>query len=74
MVTPASTPGLIVAAPRSGSGKTTLALGLLRALARRGVNVAGAKCGLKKIERIRDYDPRVRVAMPNSSAFWADGR
>ena len=37
--------GLIVAAPRSGSGKTTLTLGLLRALRRRGLKVAGAKCG-----------------------------
>ncbi len=37
--------GLVVAAPRSGSGKTTLALGLMRALARRRVTVAGAKCG-----------------------------
>jgi cobyrinic acid a,c-diamide synthase len=39
------TPGLVVAAPRSSSGKTTVTLGLLRALARRGVRVAGAKCG-----------------------------
>ncbi|NLH81966.1 MAG: cobyrinate a,c-diamide synthase [Phyllobacteriaceae bacterium] len=37
--------GLLVAALRSGSGKTTVTLGLLRALARRGVAVAGAKCG-----------------------------
>ncbi|SEC01185.1 hydrogenobyrinic acid a,c-diamide synthase (glutamine-hydrolysing) /cobyrinate a,c-diamide synthase [Rhizobiales bacterium GAS191] len=37
--------GLVVAAPRSGSGKTTLTLGLMRALKRRGVAVAGAKCG-----------------------------
>ena len=35
----------MIAAPRSGSGKTTLTLGLLRALARRGVAVAGAKSG-----------------------------
>lgn len=38
-------PGLIIAATRSGSGKTLVTLGLLRALARRGVNVAGAKVG-----------------------------
>ncbi len=38
-------PGLLIAAPRSGSGKTTLTLGLLRALHRAGVPVAGAKCG-----------------------------
>ena len=37
--------GLVVAAPRSGSGKTTLTLGLMRALTRRGIAVAGAKCG-----------------------------
>ena len=37
--------GLLVAALRSGSGKTTVTLGLMRALARRGVAVAGAKCG-----------------------------
>jgi cobyrinic acid a,c-diamide synthase len=38
-------PGLILAAPASGSGKTLLTLGLLRALRRRGVDVAGAKAG-----------------------------
>jgi len=37
--------GLMIAAPRSGGGKTTLTLGLLRALADRGVSVAGAKSG-----------------------------
>ena len=37
--------GLVIAAPRSSSGKTTLTLGLLRAFARRGVRVAGLKCG-----------------------------
>ncbi|HLH48605.1 MAG TPA: cobyrinate a,c-diamide synthase [Roseiarcus sp.] len=40
-----SAPGLVVAAPRSSSGKTTLALGLMRAFARRGLKVAGFKCG-----------------------------
>lgn len=39
------TTGLMIAAPRSGSGKTTVTLGLLRALARRGVGVAAFKCG-----------------------------
>ncbi|PSC04844.1 cobyrinic acid a,c-diamide synthase [Alsobacter soli] len=38
-------PGLVIAAPRSSSGKTTVTLGLLRAFARRGVRVTGAKCG-----------------------------
>lgn len=37
--------GLVIAAPRSGSGKTTVTLAILRALARRGVAVRGAKCG-----------------------------
>jgi cobyrinic acid a,c-diamide synthase len=48
--------GLIIAAPASGSGKTTLTLGLLRALARRGCAVRGAKSG-------PDYiDPRFHAA------------
>ncbi len=38
-------PGLVVAAPRSGAGKTTVTLGLMRALARRGLGVGAAKCG-----------------------------
>jgi len=38
-------PGLLIAAVRSGSGKTTLALGVMRALARRGMRVGAAKCG-----------------------------
>jgi len=37
--------GLIIAAPSSGSGKTVVTLGLLRLLARNGVNVASAKVG-----------------------------
>jgi cobyrinic acid a,c-diamide synthase len=37
--------GLIIGAPRSGSGKTSVTIGLLRAFARRGVAVAGAKSG-----------------------------
>ncbi len=48
--------GLILAAPASGSGKTLLTLGLLRALARRGVPVRAAKAG-------PDYiDPRFHAA------------
>ncbi|HVJ52831.1 MAG TPA: cobyrinate a,c-diamide synthase [Aliidongia sp.] len=37
--------GLVLAAPSSGSGKTIVTLGLLRALRRRGIDVAGAKVG-----------------------------
>ncbi len=37
--------GIIVGAPRSGAGKTSVTIGLLRALKRRGVAVAGAKSG-----------------------------
>jgi cobyrinic acid a,c-diamide synthase len=44
-MTPAEPRGLIIAAPRSGAGKTTVALGLMRALARRGTRVQPFKCG-----------------------------
>ena len=37
--------GLIIAAPSSGAGKTTVTLGVLAALARRGVRVRAAKAG-----------------------------
>ena len=37
--------GLIVGAARSGSGKTSVTIGLLRAFARRGIAVGGAKSG-----------------------------
>lgn len=48
--------GLVIAAPSSGSGKTLVTLGLLRALANRGVTVASAKTG-------PDYiDPRYHEA------------
>ncbi|MFQ6552393.1 cobyrinate a,c-diamide synthase [Aestuariibius insulae] len=47
---------LIVTAPASGSGKTTVTLGLLRAYARRGEKISGAKSG-------PDYiDPRFHEA------------
>lgn len=39
------TTGFMIAAPCSGSGKTTVTLGLLRAIARRGVRVSSFKCG-----------------------------
>jgi cobyrinic acid a,c-diamide synthase len=37
--------GLIISAVRSGAGKTTVALGLMRALVRRGLPVQPFKCG-----------------------------
>ena len=37
--------GLLISAPRSGAGKTTVTLGLLKALARRGLSVHAAKTG-----------------------------
>jgi len=36
---------IVIGAPRSGSGKTSVTIGLLRAFARRGVRVRGAKSG-----------------------------
>src|SRR6266540_2432586 len=42
---PMTTHGLIIAAPGSGAGKTTMTLGLLAALARRGIAVHAAKAG-----------------------------
>ncbi len=36
---------IVVAAPTSGAGKTTIAVGLMRALARRGLRVQGFKVG-----------------------------
>lgn len=61
-----STPGLVIAAPRSGAGKTTVALGLMRALARTGLRVAGAKCG-------PDYiDPAFHAAATGHSGVNLD--
>jgi cobyrinic acid a,c-diamide synthase len=37
--------GLLVAAPRSGAGKTSIAVGLIRALRRRGLRVRATKAG-----------------------------
>lgn len=42
---PNTRPRLIIAGTGSGAGKTTVTLGLMRALAQRGLSVQGFKCG-----------------------------
>ncbi|WP_417810455.1 cobyrinate a,c-diamide synthase [Thalassospira alkalitolerans] len=59
-------PGLVIAAPSSNSGKTVITLGLLRALANRGVAVSAAKTG-------PDYiDPAFQAAACRQSCINLD--
>ncbi|MBV0911989.1 cobyrinate a,c-diamide synthase [Anianabacter salinae] len=62
-------PGLILSAPASGSGKTTVTLGLLRALARQGRLVRGAKSGPDYIDP-RFHEAACGAPCPNLDA-WA---
>lgn len=79
--------GLMIAAPRSGSGKTIVTLGLLRALARRGVALAPGKAGPDYIdpafhaaasgETCLNYDPwamRSDLLCANASLQSKGGR
>lgn len=61
--------GLILSAPNSGAGKTTMTLGILHALARRGMDVRGAKSGPDYIDP-RFHEAACGQVCPNLDA-WA---
>lgn len=79
--------GLVIAAPSSGSGKTTVTLGLLRALADRGVALSPGKAGPDYIDpafhaaasrsECLNYDPwamRPELLAANAASQQHDGR
>ncbi len=61
--------GVILSAPNSGAGKTTITLGILHALARRGMDVRGAKSGPDYIDP-RFHEAACGQVCPNLDA-WA---
>ncbi|MCB1493673.1 MAG: cobyrinate a,c-diamide synthase [Rhodobiaceae bacterium] len=63
--------GLVLAAPASGSGKTLITLGLLGALKRRGMRVAGAKSGPDYIDP-QFHEAACGIASVNLDAWAMD--
>ncbi|PYC48693.1 cobyrinic acid a,c-diamide synthase [Litorivita pollutaquae] len=66
---PASSTGVILAAPASGAGKTTVTLALLRLLSRHGITVRGAKSGPDYIDP-KFHEAACGAPCPNLDA-WA---
>lgn len=63
-------PQFLIAAPASGSGKTTITLGLLRALARRGLQAQPFKCGPDYLDPVHHQIAAGQVSI-NLDTFMA---